>query len=255
MNPSSSSSRTNAGKQPENSEEGSPCIPNASFTLYPLYEQAEATKAKIERTVSQLPRLAAQADEYLAPEYLAPEMANVTDVYFDGIASEDPADAQKQIEEAIVRMDAFYNDLSNRMRANNTSRNRAFTEPGPRPPWIFPAGDISCQTGESSANDAGRQQLRSLGILPGEPENDLVEHGPMHPGERVFIMPPPPARRVTFGDSTIIGNSPTGPGFRRSLTFRSVASALKRNPGESKREKVKDLWRNVRDRLKKNHDI
>ncbi|PUU82661.1 hypothetical protein B9Z19DRAFT_1120438 [Tuber borchii] len=249
MNLSSSSSRNNADKQPENSEEGSQSSPNASVTLYPLYEQAEATKAKIESTVARLPRLAAQADEYLAQE-----MANVTDAYFDGIASEDTADAQKQIEEAIARLDAFYNDLGNRTQANNGSRNRAFTEPGPRPPWIFPASDISGQTGESSARGGRRQQLRSLGVLPGEPENDPAEHGLMHPGERVINMPPPPARRVTFGDSTIIGDSPTGPGFRRSFTFRSVVSALKRNPGESKREKVKDLWRNVRDRLKKNHN-
>lgn len=247
MNSSSSSSRNNPGKQPENSEEGNQYSPNASVALYSLYEQAEATKAKIERTVSQLPRLAAQTDEYLAQE-----MANVTDIYFDGIASEDPADAQKNIEEAIVRMDAFYNDLSNRMSANNTPRNRAFTEPGARPPWIFPVRDISGQTGESGATGARRQQPRSLGVLPGEPENDPAEHGIMHPGERVIIMPPPPTRRVTFGDSTIIGNSPTGPGFTRSLNFRSAVSALKRNPGESKREKVKDLWRNVKDRLKKN---
>lgn len=248
MNPSSSSSRNNPSKQPENSEEGSQYSPNPSVTLYSLYGQAEAAKGKIERTVSQLPRLAAQADEYLTQE-----MANVTDAYFDGISSEGPDDAQKKIEEAIVRMGAFYNDLSNSMRTNNTSRNRAFTEPGPRPSWIFPASDISCQTHQSSGTAGSRRQLRSLGVLPGEPENDPAENGLMHPGSRVIIMPPPPARRVTFGDSTIIGNSPTGPGYRRSLTFRSVVSALKRNSGESKREKVKDLWRNVKDRLK-NHN-
>ena len=249
MNPSSSSPRNNEDKKPENSEEGSQYSSNAFVTLYSLYEQAEATKAKIERSVSQLPQLAAQAYEYLAQE-----MVNVTDAYFDGTANEDEANAQKQIEEAIVRMDAFYNDLSYRMPAKNTPRNRAFTEPGPRPSWISPARDISGQTGESGATGTCRQQPRSLGVLPGESENDPAEHGLMHPGERVIVMPPPPARRVTFGDSTIIGDSPTGPGFRRSFTFRSVVSALKRNPGESKREKVKDLWRNVRDRLKKNHN-
>jgi len=249
MNPSSSSTFNNAGKQPKHSSESAQYNPDISLALYPLYDQAEAAKAKIERTVSQLPQLAAQAEEYLTQE-----MANVTDSYFEGIASEDPMDAQKQIEEAIARMDAFYNDLGNRMQANTSSRSRAFTEPGPRPQLTSLSADIPGQTGESSATGSHRQQpLRPLGIFREELENDATEYGLMHPGERVIIMPPPPTRRVTFGEIAVIPDSATGPGLRRPLTFRSVVGALKRNPGESKREKVKDLWRKIRDRVRKDH--
>ena len=246
MNPSSSSTG-NIGKQPEHLSHDTQYGPDTSLTLYPLYDHAESVKAKIERTVSQLPLLAAQAEEYLTQE-----MAHVTDSYFEGIASEDQADAQKQIEEAIARMDAFYDDLGNRMRANNTSRSRAFTEPGPRPQLTSLSRDIPLQTGESSASGPRRQHpLRNLGIFREELENDPSEYGLMHPGEQVIIMPPPPTRRVTFGESTVISDSQTGPGARRPLTFRSVVSALKRNPGETRREKVKDLWRKIRDRVRK----
>jgi len=250
MNPSPSSTDNNAGKQPQDSSADTQHNPDTSAALHPLYEQAEATQAKIEHTVSQLPQLAAQAKDYLTQE-----MVNVTDAYFEGIASEDPIDAQKQIEEAIARMDAFYNDLGNRMRANRTSRSRAFTEPGPRPQLIPPASDISAPTsGESSSTGARRQQrLRYLGTSPEDPEDDPAEQGLMHPGERVMVRPPPPPRRVTFGESTIIPDLPAGPGLRGGLTFRSVVSALKRNPGESRREKVKDLWRQLRDRARKDH--
>jgi len=232
MNPSSSSTVNNAGKQPQNSGEGTQCTPDTSLAPHPLYEQAEASKAKIERTVSQLPLLAAQAEEYLTQE-----TANVTDSYFEGISSEDPVDAQKQLEEAIARMDAFCNDLGNRTLANNSSYSRSFTEPG-----------------ESSATGAHRQQpLRSPGIFREELENDPTDYSLMHPSERVTIMPPAPTCRVTFGESTVIPDSPTGPGLRRPLTFRSVVGALKRTPGESKREKVKDLWRKIRGRVRKDH--
>ena len=129
MNPSSSHPCNNPCKQPQHPSEGAQYTPGTSPALYPLNEQAEAAKAKIECTLSQLPLLPAQAEEYLTQE-----MANVTGSYFERIANEDPMDAQKQIEEAISRMDAFYNDLGNRMRADNTSHRREFTEPRPCPP-------------------------------------------------------------------------------------------------------------------------
>jgi len=70
----------------------------------------EATIAKIECTLSQPACPAAPADQYLTPD-----IANVTITYFEGIASEDPMDAPRQIEAAIARIDAYYNDLGNGM--------------------------------------------------------------------------------------------------------------------------------------------
>ncbi|PUU72477.1 hypothetical protein B9Z19DRAFT_1137524 [Tuber borchii] len=84
----------------------------------------------------------------------------------------------------------------------------------------------------------------------GEPESDPTKHGLMHPGELVMARRRLPIHRITFGESTIIAESPTGPGFRRSNTFRFIVSALKRNPRERTGEKMKDFWRNVRDHLK-----
>lgn len=129
MNPSSSHSCNNSGKQPQHSSESVQYTPGTSLALYPLNEQAEAAKAKIECTLSQLPLLSAPAEEYLTQK-----MANVTRSYFKRIANEDQMDARKQIEEAISGMDAFSNDVGNRMRADNTSRSREFMEPRPRPP-------------------------------------------------------------------------------------------------------------------------
>ncbi|PWW75409.1 hypothetical protein C7212DRAFT_345394 [Tuber magnatum] len=246
MNPDSSSSRNRGGKQPEHPEEGGQRGPNTDWTLYSLYTQAEARKAKIERTVSQLPRIAAQAEEYLTQE-----MANVEDAYFEGICSEDPAEAQKLIEEAVARIQAFFNDLGNRMRADNIKRCPAPTDPGNRPAVASPADKASSQAGESSAMGARRQQQpRSLGVLPGEPENDPAEEGLMHPGVRVRVMPAPPVRRVTFADTGASPNPPSGPSLRMSRSFSFVRSR-KRNSGESKSEKVKDLWKKVRVRLRK----
>ena len=82
----------------------------------------EATIVKIVYTASQLPLLAVPATEYLTHE-----IASITVSYGEGIASEDPIDAQRQIEAPIAHIDAVYNDLGNRMRDNNTSSSRAFT--------------------------------------------------------------------------------------------------------------------------------
>jgi len=128
MNPSSSHPCNNSGKQPQHSSKGAQYTLGTSPALYPLNEQAEPAKAKMECTLSPLLFLPAQAEDYLTQE-----MANFPGSYFERIANEDPMDAQKQIEEAISRMDTFYNDLSNRMRAYNYSRSREFTEPGPGP--------------------------------------------------------------------------------------------------------------------------
>jgi len=56
---------------------------------------------------------------------------------------------------------------------------------------------------------------------------------------------------VTSGQSTIIGNSPTGPGLRRPCTFSFVVGALKRNSGESLLEKVKEPWGKIRALVRK----
>lgn len=74
----------------------------------------------------------------------------------------------------------------------------------------------------------------------------------MHPREWLTIMPPPPTRRVTFIKSTVIPDSPTGPGLGRPLAFRFVVGVLKWN-GESKRKKVNDLWRKIRHLVRKDH--
>ncbi|PUU76676.1 hypothetical protein B9Z19DRAFT_1129376 [Tuber borchii] len=95
----------------------------------------------------------------------------------------------------------------------------------------------------------------SFGVLPGEPENNPAKHGLMHPGEQVMVRPPVPARSVTFSESTIFVDWATSRlGFKRSLTFRSVVSGLKRTPAESKCKKVRGFLRKARDRMKKDHN-
>ncbi|RPA90109.1 hypothetical protein L873DRAFT_1795693 [Choiromyces venosus 120613-1] len=98
-----SSSRSGKGKQPEaprlrletipeehgatseNSEEGSF---DAYDVLSPLYQQALATRARIEPKVSLFPELAAQSEECLDQEILY-----VSDAFFGGVEEEDPAEA------------------------------------------------------------------------------------------------------------------------------------------------------------------
>ncbi|KAG0633750.1 hypothetical protein HOY80DRAFT_1103163 [Tuber brumale] len=245
INHMSSPRKTRTGNEPERSGERSRSRPSPYLTLFPLFRQAEAIRDRIERTVCRFPRLAVPAGEYLAQE-----MANVSDAYFDGISGEYSAEAQNYIEESITRMEGFYNDLANRIRADRGNRGRAFTDPGP-PPLVHPAGNAPSRTGESSAIGAGgNEPPRSLGVQPGEPENDPAKDGLMHPGERVR-SPLQPVRTVTFGGTTLIQDSPPGPPMKRSLTFMSMVRSLRRNPGESKREKVKDLWRRVRNRLRR----
>ncbi|KAG0137693.1 hypothetical protein HOY82DRAFT_597506 [Tuber indicum] len=245
MHPSSSSSRIRKGKGLETvEEEGEPRPNNPHLTLYPLYRQAEAIKDKTERAVYRFPPLAAQAQEYLTHE-----MADISDAYFDGISGEYPAEAQQYIQEALGRMQGFYSSLSNTMRAQNIL-GRAQTDPGPRRGALSPAGNAPTRTGESSKMGAGgNQPARSLGVQPGEPENDPAEHGLMHPGGRVLTSPTGSARRVTFGKTTVINDSRAGSPIRRSPSFRSITWSLRRCPGESRREKVKDLWRKLRDRF------
>jgi len=65
-------------------------------------------------------------------------------------------------------------------------------------------------------------------------------------------VPPPPTYIVISGESTIIGNAPTGPGWRRPGTFRCVVGALKQNPEESLLEKFKDPLGKMRAFVRKN---
>ncbi|RPA90106.1 hypothetical protein L873DRAFT_1795691 [Choiromyces venosus 120613-1] len=303
MNSGSSPSRNRAVKQPEDechatviegllsTSENPGAVNHATYSiLFGLYRRALEARSIIERTVSLIPHLEAQCEEYLTQE-----MHYVSDAYSSAITNENPAGAQKQIEEAIARIEVFYKDLVNRWPALRSGRRRAISEPshlpvffvapnsagrvgesstmaarrkqeqqqntsprfqsGPRRPVIFVAASSSTQSGECSAMVAHleqeQQQGRLSAVQPEEPENNPAEHGMIHPEEPAAFTSTPPVRRATFGDTTVLAHPSTSSGFRRPLAFRSVVGALRRSLGETRLEKVKELWRRARDHLKK----
>ncbi|RPB04668.1 hypothetical protein L873DRAFT_1786149 [Choiromyces venosus 120613-1] len=153
-----------------NHEEGNPSVYEI---LFPFYERAQASEAKILRAVSQVPVLAE-----LSRIFLAREMRIVSDAYFGAIMGEDVPKAQKVIEDAIPRIEAFFRDLSNRWWALRTGRHQVFTQPGPRPPVIFKAVDSPGEVGKSSAMGAigeqeQREQSQPSGVLARDPDDNL----------------------------------------------------------------------------------
>ncbi|RPA90101.1 hypothetical protein L873DRAFT_502970 [Choiromyces venosus 120613-1] len=263
--------------------------PAAHVILSPLCQLAQVTRDKIESMVSLLPHLAAHCVEYLTQE-----MQYVADAYSRGVTNEHPAEAQKQIEEAIARMEAFYNDVVNRWPALRAGRRRVISESTLRYPVIslapgssgqvvgdsamtarpqstpsgfqlgiqlpvgFVAANPSSQAGESGAmatrQEQAQQKYQPSAVLLPVPENNPTKHGMMDPRANVPFTPQPLARRATLGavaDDKGIPGSPTVIRVRRSLTLRSVVGVLRRTPGESKRVRVKDLWKRARDLLRK----
>ncbi|RPA90095.1 hypothetical protein L873DRAFT_502793 [Choiromyces venosus 120613-1] len=149
-----------------NHDEGNPSVYEI---LFPLYQQAQASGAKITRAVSLVPVLAEPSRVFLARE-----MHIVSDAYFDAIRGENLPKAQKAIEDAIARIEAFFRDLGNRGRAWRTGRRQAFTQPAPRPPVIFTAVGSPGEVGKSSAMGEQEQQgqSQSSGVLARDPEDN-----------------------------------------------------------------------------------
>ncbi|RPA90281.1 hypothetical protein L873DRAFT_469975 [Choiromyces venosus 120613-1] len=123
-----------------------------------------------------------------------------------------------------------------------------------RPPMMHGALPSSSPAEESSPICARRQaqqqeQPRTEEIPPRNrrvipPEHDIIrDEGPTP------VIPPGPARRASLSETPINPPSPTGQRVRRAFPLQTIAGALKRCPGESKREKLKDLWRRARDRF------
>ncbi|RPA90108.1 hypothetical protein L873DRAFT_503238 [Choiromyces venosus 120613-1] len=152
-------------------------------------------------------------------------------------------------------MEGFASDLTSRIRASRTRPRRTASDPGPHRPARSFVFDSSGQAGENSAIGTPRQQeqeyLRNVPVLRAEPGDNPAGHEIMRPGEPATFTPSPLVRRATIGGEVVLPNPLTSSGFRRPLTFKSVVSALRISPGETRLQKVKDLWRRARDRLKK----
>ncbi|RPA94581.1 hypothetical protein L873DRAFT_1792843 [Choiromyces venosus 120613-1] len=262
MNTDSSSSGNRRGNQPE--VEDLDAIPDDREltseipwegerddyeTLYELNELAEEARDRIERLMVEVPGLAAACEATLAQE-----MGEVEQAYFRGIGSSDPTYAYMSIRESISQMDSFAQWVRDRTFASGTGNRRASANPGHPPPMMDGALPSSSPAETSSPKSARgqpqqQQQPRTEEIPPRDRRVIPPEHYIIHDEGPIPVIPPCPARRVSLGETPINPPSPTGQRVRRAPTLETVAGALKRSPGESKREKLKDLWRRARDRL------
>ncbi|RPA94568.1 hypothetical protein L873DRAFT_1814086, partial [Choiromyces venosus 120613-1] len=256
MNPSSLSFRARQGNQSGegnidtiSKDRGSTSrvhgerAPNAYDTLHTLYMLAEEARNRLERLKSIVPGLASACEECFVEE-----MTYVAVAHFTGLRSTNPLDASRNIEEAIIRMDAFRLWVRRITPAVGTGSPRILLDHGPS----------SNQARETSGMGARRrlqqpEEPETLESLSGELDNDIVKDDIEQPEELVVVNPGPPQGRVNLGKATIASHSRTGLGVRRLLTLESVMDAFKRSLGESRREKVIDLWIRARDCLGKEY--
>ncbi|RPA90098.1 hypothetical protein L873DRAFT_1848971 [Choiromyces venosus 120613-1] len=271
---------------PENPAVGNPA---AHAILSPHRQLAHDTREKIEHTVSIFPRLAEQCEEYLTQETqhvadaysggvtnghpveaqkLIEESIARMETFHNDMLNRWPAlraGRRRAISGPSLRHPAPGSSgqavgssaLTAHQQQEQPQSTPSGLQPGTRPPVIFVAVNPPSQTGESGTvatrPEQAQQQYRSWAVLPAVPENNPTEHGMMDPRAGVTATSQPLDRRATWGaaaDTMGIPESPAVTRVRRSLNLTYVVGAL-RSPGESKRMKVKDLWKRARDRLRK----
>ncbi|RPA94622.1 hypothetical protein L873DRAFT_1416429 [Choiromyces venosus 120613-1] len=251
MNPRPSFPRNRRGRQPEprrlvdipEDQEQNFIHPtegrgNIYQGLSRLYSQAQTSRVRIERSVSQVSGLAAVCEDYLAQETMY-----VSDSYFGGVCDADPTEAEQKIQEALSRMEDFHHDLNHKIQQLRISRRRAVILPGDDPSVSLAAANSSGRTGgEISAAGAHGRPRRQEQLISGEAGNDTMVHG--------YMPPAPPVHLIRFEETTLFPHSPTGSGLRRPLNYSSVVGALRRSAGLARRERVKELWNQTRDRLR-----
>ncbi|RPA94638.1 hypothetical protein L873DRAFT_1792879 [Choiromyces venosus 120613-1] len=165
--------------------------PRAIEILFPLYELAEEARAKIRSAASAVQGLAQQAVDYLAREMLC-----ISEACLGGLCAGDLGSYPWKMEEAIVRMDDYFNDLASRCPVLGTGRPGAFTEPGSHPPV--------CLAADSSSGQADRQSTMVARGQQGQRERYMVLRLPpeVMGREQTTFTHPPPIRRITLGSHT-----------------------------------------------------